>query len=170
MNDKFKKDKKGGTATEEKQKATVFNVDCNAVPRIPRGLRLVGPNAKHLRMGVVRVELRDGKLYANDREVSLVSCSDPKTGAMLSHDDIVQAISGKPALNACFRDFLADNVKMIPQSWKGKSVFFLNTAFSAPNNDPCVPCLYENCGWSWYDPMLGKHEVFGKNAYVAVLS
>ncbi|MEK7089613.1 MAG: hypothetical protein AAB920_02225 [Patescibacteria group bacterium] len=156
--------KKSGAVEEKKEPA--FEVDCGANAKVPPRLTL----KEHTRLGILKFELRGDEVYANGRKVELVSCADPKTNAMLERDVVLtQVLAGRRPLNSCARDFFAENGKAIPGSWKKKSIFFPATTFGAPNGDPCIPCLYDNCGWSWSDLMMGKHDVFGKNAYIAVI-
>lgn len=161
------KQKKNSTVAEEKKPST-FPVNADAPARMNRGLTL----AKHSRLGTLTLEPRDGKLFVNGRELTLVSCTEAN-GAMMTAEAAMKATEARRPLNSTVRDFLAENVKLIPKDWKGKSIFFPGTVFSTPSGDPCIPFIYEMCGWSWHNlPLDGgaQKNVFGKNAFIAVLS
>ena len=56
-------------------------------------------------------------------------------------------------LDAKIGQTLLQNPHLIPDSWKGKEVYFIGSVLRQPNGDRCVLCLYWDEGtemrWKW---------------------
>lgn len=160
--------KSNANATAEPKKAVDYTMDASANPRIPPGLKF----GTHARMGTVKLAFLENELHVNGKKVVLVSCDDAH-GIMLSAEAMTKKLDdmGLRSLNANFRDFLVENIGLIPPAWKAKCVFFPSTTFIAPNNDPCIPFIYWIKGWSWHNRPFsgGLKDVFGKDACIACI-
>ena len=168
-NHPYSKGQKGNTnAPAEPKKVVEYAVDGSANPRVPLGLKL----GTHARTGTAKLTLAENELYVNGKKVVLVPCDDSH-GIMLSAEAMTKKLDdmGLRPLNANFRDFLVENIGLIPSAWKVKSVFFPSTTFIAPNNDPCIPFIYWIKGWSWHNRPFsgGTKDVFGKDACIACI-
>ncbi len=61
--------------------------------------------------------------------------------------------SGDIRLDARFFMALWNNKKLIPESWKGKTIYFDGTILRSPSGGRCVLCLYwldDQWDWSYY--------------------
>ena len=59
--------------------------------------------------------------------------------------------SGVIRLDAKVFQFFWDNKHFIPESWKGKVVYFDGTVLRSPSGSRCVLCLFWTGGaWDWY--------------------
>lgn len=158
-------------AIEKKKTLIEVLVNADQNPALPVGLKY----GRHMQMGQWKLVTKDGELYANGKKVVLIPCDD-KNGVMLSAETMTQKLRdmGLRPLNANFRDSLIENPTFIPEHWHGKSVFFKETTFTAPNGDPCVPFFYEIGKKEWFPHNLqvskeAKDTFFGKKANIACI-
>lgn len=64
---------------------------------------------------------------------------------------VIEALKGKIILNANVLDYLLAHPELIPESWKGKLVFFWGTIYRFANGELCVRCLkWDGSRWGWY--------------------
>lgn len=81
---------------------------------------------------------------------------------------LAERMKGK-GLNANVLDFLLENLELIPESWKGKYVYFWGTIYRDPDGDLCVRCLdWRGGGWYWgSDWLVGDWDSRGPAAVLA---
>lgn len=148
---------------------TAFNtVDTDLNPKIRSDFSLTGQGTEHRKMGKIKLELRDGKLYANGKEViryvSPNQTGNFQRGNVIEGHKLREELKGKQALNACIRDYLFEHPELIPESWKEGVTYFWGTI--ALWRDPMYPHsggdLYvaylqwrgDKWGWLWnYDKL-----------------
>ncbi|MEI6479766.1 MAG: hypothetical protein WCO21_03015 [bacterium] len=156
--------KKNEKTDEKKVEAFVVETD---QPKINQPLR----PGTHLRMGQVSLIPTENEILMNGRKIVLIPTEDVH-GIMQSLEAVLSSTvqMGLRPVNVCVRDFLMENVKIIPASWKKHSIFFPGSVFTAPGGEPCVPFIYWHCGWSWHNITLtSMKDVLGKNAVVAAV-
>jgi hypothetical protein len=82
---------------------------------------------------------------------------------------VVNTTKGKNFLNANVLDYLLDYPTLIPESWKGKKVFFWNTIYRYSCGEFCVRYLsWNGSEWDWHDYRLGS--IFAENNFAALAS
>ncbi|MCI5108567.1 MAG: hypothetical protein MRY49_01840 [Candidatus Pacebacteria bacterium] len=101
-------------------------------------------------LGTVTLEKRsDGELYLNGRMVTLYLDPEQEKGTVGGHK-LRERLKGKMVLNATILDYLRENPELIPDSWKGKSIFFWGTVYCDSGGYLYVRFLYWNDdAWSW---------------------
>jgi hypothetical protein len=105
-------------------------VDCDVLPRIPLNLSLEGEGAEHRKMGMVMLEKRDGKLYANGMEVVRYLSPTQRADGSVQGDKLRKELKSKQVLNACLLDALLAHSEFIPDEWKeDDETFFWGTIF-----------------------------------------
>lgn len=119
-------------------------VDCDVEPNILFGWQ----KEEHRKMGKVKLENRDGKLYANGQEVVRFLSKKQKDGKTIEGHKLRQELDGKPTLNACISDYLLEHPELIPDKWKKGDTYLWGTIFRASGDRSGVTCLYWD-GYSW---------------------
>ncbi len=127
---------------------TTHTIDTDATPNLLSGWKV----NSHQGMGEIRLELRDGRLFANDREVTRYLSERQKTGYIRGYD-LQQELAGRPVLNATVLDYLLAHPELIPEDWKGKAVYFWGMVYRGSGGKLCVRYLFWSGGrWDWvYD-------------------
>ena len=65
-------------------------------------------------------------------------------------DKLKDLLEGQPVLPAHVLDYLLEHPDLIPESWKGKPIFFWGTIYCSSDGSLCVRCLYWDGGrWYW---------------------
>lgn len=113
-----------------------FVIDCDAIPVIPSGLSI----EKHVKGGAYRWVNEQIRLHLSKKQ---------KNGKVVIGHDLRQELESESVLNACVLDFLLKNPHLIPEEWKGKSIFFWGTIYRNAIGNLYVPYLYWN-GGKWY--------------------
>lgn len=65
-------------------------------------------------------------------------------GKVIRGHDLKKKLEGQPVLPAHVLDYLLEHPEIIPESWKGKAIFFWGTIYRYADGSLCVRCL------SWY--------------------
>ena len=118
----------------------IVNLDAN--PLTPNGWSI---NPKDQIKSVVRSPLNLSKV-----QIGLHLSEEQKGGAVLGHD-LKKALEGKPVMSAVLLDYYLAHPELIPESWKGKAVFFWGTIYRGSYGDLYVRCLFWNGGgWYWF--------------------
>jgi hypothetical protein len=129
---------------------TFVIVDCDLNPRVPSGLYLTGEGTEHRRMGKVILEKRDGKLYANGREVVRYLSPNQKGSGTIQGHKLRKELKNKQVLNACILDALLANPHLIPDDWKTGVTYFWGTIFRIADGLLYVGCLFWlGSRWDW---------------------
>lgn len=135
-------------------------INCNVSPSIPSGLK-VHAHRKHGKLTWDKAKFSDIKyLFLSEGQKG-----EKHLAGRLLHKEL----TGKPVMNACVLDWLLDHPDQIPDSWKGKAIFFWGTEYSDSDGRLCVRYLYwrgtewiSDYGWlkdGWggrYPALLGK--------------
>lgn len=96
---------------------------------------------------------KKGQFTWDPTKVSLYLSSRQKGGKVIGGHDLRKELSGKAVLNANVLDYLLAHPELIPESWKGKRVYFWGTIYRRADGFLSVRCLYWYDGrWRWrYD-------------------
>ena len=117
-------------------------INCDTEPFLPDGWQGVEFHHKH------------GELLWSPEKVQLHLAEDQQNGMVGT--DLRTALEGKPVLNANVLDYLLAHPQLIPESWKGKLVFFWGTIYRGAGGDLCVRCLrWSGSRWYWGCHWLG---------------
>ncbi len=103
---------------------------------------------------------KGGKFTWDSTKVELFLNKEQKEGGSIEGNELRNELIGEPVFNANLLDYLLDNPHLIPEEWKGKSVFFWGTIYCGFNGPLYVRYLFfsgGHCGHSNYE--LGN--VFG---------
>jgi len=113
-----------------------YIIDCDVDPYIPNNLK-------------IEEHIKGGQLQWNTEEVELYLCDKQKSGS-IEGNKLRKKLKGKFVLNACVLDYLLANPQLIPESWKGKYIFFWGTIYRNSDGSLYVRCLYWIGGeWRW---------------------
>lgn len=118
-------------------------VDCDVMPEI----LFRKDKDEHRKMGKMLLEKRNGKLYANGREVirHLLENQQERKGYKS-----YQEMSQKTVLNLCILDYLLKHPELIPEEWKKGETYFLGTIFRDSNGFRSVAYLtWYGSTWGW---------------------
>jgi hypothetical protein len=89
-----------------------------------------------------------GKLKWNPKNVELYLSEKQKDG-YISGINLQKELENKLVLNACVLDYLLKHQNLIPDSWKGRYIFFWGTIYRNSNGYLFVRCLFW-CDGGWY--------------------
>lgn len=129
-------------------------VDCDVVPEIFFDWQQKEENRK---MRKIKLENRDGKLYANGQEVIRFLSKKQKDGKKIEGHKLRQELECKLTLNACILDYLLKHQELIPKEWKKGVTFFWGTIFRGSDGGLFVACLlWINRRWDWLYVWLGS--------------
>ena len=82
-----------------------------------------------------------------------------------------ERLKGKNVLGADVLDYLLENPEKIPESWKGKSVYFWGTIYHDSGGDLCVRSLFWRGGlWGWGGEWLDRNWFRSDPAVVSQVS
>jgi len=101
---------------------------------------------EHREMGTIEWNPKNVKLHLEPKQ---------KQGFMVGKE-LYERLKNKPVLNATVLEYLFENQELIPESWKGKYVYFWGTIYRGSSGSLCVRYLYF-CGgqWNWLYDWLG---------------
>lgn len=117
-------------------------IDCDAAPFVPDDWSV----EEHKRGGMFKFDSARTVLYLSKRH---------KTGYIDGHD-LREELADKPVMNANVLDYLLAHPELIPESWKGKTIFFWGTIYRRPHRNLYVRCLnWDDSGWLWSCRRLG---------------
>ena len=91
-------------------------IDCDAKPYVPNGL-------------IVEEHIKGGELVWDASKIELYLDDGQKGGGRIQGYELRKVLKGKRVLNANVLDHLLAHPKLIPESWKGKAVFFWGTIY-----------------------------------------
>jgi len=118
-------------------------IDCDVNPFVPDGWK-------------VEQHRKAGQLEWNPERISLYLSKRQKNGGDIGGHDLRKELESQPVLNACVLDYLLANPELIPESWRGKAVFFWGTIYRDAVDRLYVRHLYwYGGGWGWYYYWLG---------------
>lgn len=76
-------------------------------------------------------------------------------GKVIRGHDLKNKLEGQPVLPAHVLDYLLAHSELIPESWKGKAIFFWGTIYRYADGGLCVRCLcWRGDGWDWRSSWL----------------
>jgi hypothetical protein len=114
-----------------------MTIDTDKQPKIPIGFTI----ESHKKMGKLKLNPEDIELYLDNGQ---------KDGKYIEGNELRRKIEDKHVLNACVLDYLFEHQDLIPESWKGKSVYFWGTIFRNADGYLYVECLcWIGGGWNW---------------------
>ncbi len=88
--------------------------------------------------------------------VRLHLAEEQRDGRVVRGDKLRKILESEPVLTDNWLDFLLENPEFIPDSWKGKAVFFWGTGYRDPDDRLCVRCLdFIGGQWGWSYGRLG---------------
>lgn len=145
-------------AVKATEHATDHPIDCEATPMIPEGWRVEPEDQLAGAVG--------GKLLWDKTKIALFLAERQKKGLIGGHD-LRKELEGEPVLKANVLDYLLAHTKLIPESWKGKYVFFWGTVYRYPGGYLYVRYLsWDGGGWSGRYRWLGRGWASGYPAAV----
>ena len=132
-------------------------IDCDADPFCPDDWKVV----EHK---------KGGQLEWNSDNVQLFLAEGQKEGRYIEGNQLRKELEGQSVLNANVLDYLLDHQELIPESWKGRYVFFWDTIYRRRSGgDLCVRALcFRGRRWDWRYDWLDR--VFGDDDPAACLA
>lgn len=107
-------------------------INCDVDPFNSEGLKIVKHDAGfHL--------LWNKEKFADPKYLYL---SPMQNGGNVAGKNLRKELAGKQVMNACVLDWLLANQEQIPESFKGKAIFFWGTIYSDSDGDLYVRYLY----------------------------
>lgn len=131
-------------------------IDCDAEPFTPHGWKV----AEHK---------PGGKLEWDPQKVQLYYSKDQEKCLPIEGTQLREELNGKAVLNANVLDYLLNHPDEIPESWKGKAVFFWGTIYRRADSVLEVRCLcWNGTRWDWgYYPLEHKWDFSNPAAVLA---
>ncbi len=133
-------------------------IDTDAAPFERPGFKV----EKHIGRGLWQYKLASIELFRSEKQKR-----NYQEGNKLK--EVIEALKSRKALNANVLDYLLAHPELIPESWKGKAVFFWGTIYRYSNGNLCVRYLY----WSdsrWYHDYRWLDGRFGSKHSAALTS
>lgn len=119
-------------------------IDCSVDPHEPKGLSV----HEHKRFGMLKWDPAQVTLYLSQGQ---------RHGKRIKGTELQRELQGKLVMNANVLDSLLAHPEFIPESWKGKAVFFWGTIYRGLGDDLCVRCLcWSGSGWYSHHGWLGR--------------
>lgn len=112
-------------------------IDCDADPFCPNNWEAV----EHKKGGQFKWNLLKICLYLSDFQIN---------DSSIEGNKLRKELRNKLVLNANVLDYLLAHPELIPEKWKGKSIFFWGTIYRDSLGRLCVRCL-EWCDDQWYE-------------------
>ena len=123
-------------------KQVEYLVDLDAKPYIPDGWK-------------VEEHIKGGQFKYDSAKVVLYRADEQKKGT-IQGNKLRKKLESKNPFNANLLDFLLKNTHLIPDSWKGKFIFFWGTVYRCSDGALSVRFLYwDGGGWDWGRSWLG---------------
>jgi len=111
-------------------------IDCDAAPFIPSGWSV----DEHKKRGLLKF---------NQAKIILHQSRKQKKGSIGGHE-LRKELEKLPTMNANVLDYLLAHPELIPESWKGKAIFFWGTIYRDSDGSLCVRYLYwYGSEWIW---------------------
>jgi hypothetical protein len=112
-------------------------IDCDADPFVPNGWK-------------VEEHRKGGQLKWDASQVALYLSEGQQDGKVIEGNKLRKELADKPVYNANVLDHLLANPDLIPEEWKGKSVFFWGTVYRRSDDNLYVRYLCWDGGrWRW---------------------
>lgn len=92
---------------------------------------------------------KGGQLEWDQKKIALWLSENQKNGKAIKGHLLREELKGKPVFNANLLDYLLAHPELIPEEWKGKTVFFWGTFYRDDDGGLCVRYLYW-CGGRWF--------------------
>ena len=119
-------------------------IDCNAHPFVPDGW-------------TVKEHKKSGQLEWDPTKVELYLDEGQQNGNRIKGNELRKMLKSKPVLNANVLDYLLAHPNLIPEEWKGRTVFFWGTIYRDSDGYQYVRYLYwDHDWWSWSDYWLDR--------------
>ena len=127
-------------------KSIEHTIDLSADPFLPDGWKV----EEHQKGKVVKLERRGDDLYLDGKRIDLYLSKEQK-GGCIGGNDLRKKLAKVPILNANVDDYLLkpENQHLIPDSWKGKYIFFWGTIYRGADGSLFVRYLCW-CGVRWF--------------------
>ena len=120
-------------------------INCDTEPFLPDGWQGVEFHRKH------------GEFLWSQDKVQLYLADGQQSGTVVG-TELRTVLGGKSVLNANVLDYLLAHPQLIPESWKGKLVFFWGTIYRSADGGLCVRYLgWSGLGWRWDYHWLDDH-------------
>ncbi|MCX6795301.1 MAG: hypothetical protein NT165_01020 [Candidatus Falkowbacteria bacterium] len=117
-------------------------IDCDSAPFVPEGFTLVSH--------------KKGGMWKWNPSVPFYLSKKQKKGGYSVGTDLQKELEGQPVLNANVLDYLLAHPELIPESWKGKAIFFWGTIYRDSSGSLCVRYLrWSGSEWGWIYYYLG---------------
>lgn len=112
-------------------------VDLDADPFVSNGWEVV----EHI---------KGGQFEWDPTKVAFYLSADQRSGKINQGHKLREELKGEPVFNANLLGYLFAHQELIPDKWKGKSVFFWGTIYRGSDDDLGVRYLYWRVGgWHW---------------------
>ena len=124
-----------------------YTIDLDAKPFLP-----VGWDVEHHQNG--------GKFKYDPTKVKLYLSECQRSGCGSNGNDLLKELEDQKVMNANFLDFYLKYPHLVPENWKGKSIFFWGTRYLDPLGDKHVLSMYWlgqrwNQKFNWINGMFG---------------
>jgi hypothetical protein len=117
-------------------------IDLRADPFVPEGWK-------------VEEHIIEDSWKFNAEEIDLFLADGQKDGKYMIGNELRKVLTKKPVWNANVLDYLLAHTELIPESWKGKAIFFWGTVYRNSGGRLCVRYLHWRGGrWDWYSHWL----------------
>ncbi len=91
----------------------------------------------------------------DEKKVTLYLYKKQKSGS-IKGTDLQEELKDQKVFNANLLDYLLEHPELIPETWKGKGVYFWGTIYRNADGRACVRYLYWDGGrWHWGAIWLG---------------
>lgn len=147
------------------QRVDLVIIDCAAPPFIPNDSTV----EEHREGNKEFVwNLADTTLFLSEEQENEIISGGPRDGRTISGEDLRKLLVDKPVLNANVLDYLLAHQELIPEEWKGRSVFFWGTIYRGFLNTSYVRALrWNGRNWFWHHGWLVYEWDFGGPAIVS---
>lgn len=121
--------------------STASEVDCNVAPFVPKGWTVL----ENRQCGTIKPDDIDLYVFEEQKEGSV------------SGNELQKKLADLPVLNAVMLDWYLAHPERIPETWKGKLVFFWGTIYRGASGRLCVRYLrWYGRRWDWDYDWLGS--------------
>jgi hypothetical protein len=152
--------KKGGEGMSASEQPNGLIINYSGKPFLPPGFvdgRFPEDDMRIPMKGPTTLEKRNGKLFVNDREVSIYLSANQRAGRVIRREKLWQELRHRETIDSCIMDTLLEHPYLIPEDWDGKHIYFWGTILhdedrgSATHGDFCVRYMFRDVGgrWKW---------------------
>jgi hypothetical protein len=132
-------------------KQVIHLIDCSVNPSIPEGWTLLPPKEQ------IKSRVTDLQFMLDMEKLELYLDAGQK-GGVVEGNKLRKKLEGVPVLRANVGDYLLKNQHLIPESWKGKAIFFWGDIYRSADGGLYVRYLYWNGDeWCWSYVSLDKY-------------